>query len=148
MDFNVSTISNIALGIGALFLGAGYAYGQFFAGKNKQQKDTAETGLETMGFFRAQIEGLQNLTKQLQTEAQERQQKHQIEIKDLHGQMENLRGQLQEKDKLLDHYTKIFQGRDPQLSEILQNVAESLKNIEQFMGEMKDNVSARQKGTP
>lgn len=133
----------LVIAIGVMIGGFGFWYQSFRQGRDGKSKADRESDSETLGFMRAQIEGLQNFTQQLKQEAKDRQDVHAAEIKQLHGQIENLKGQLAEKDKLIKHYTEVFQGRDPQLVEILQKVSGSLVQIEHFMEGMQDKVSAR-----
>lgn len=153
MHFDINSI----IGIGVLVAGLGYAYGQFFSGRSKVGKENTEAGIETLGYLRGQIEALQALVNSQKTESIERNNKHNSEIREMNGKIEHMTGQLVEKNKQVDEYKAIFQGRDPKMLELLgQLVANDQKNTEtieqigkfmesinNFMSGMHDKVSLR-----
>lgn len=134
-------------GLGVFTAGIGYAWGQFIQNKSKSAQEAIKSDMETLGFMRGQIESLQELVKQSKAEATERQSKYLLEIKELNGKLENLSGQLTQKDLQLQEYTKIFQGRDPQILQLLteqlnywkQNT-ENWSNIMGFIAEIRDYI--------
>lgn len=125
MDFNA--ISTAALGIGALLGGVGYAYGKFYEGKNKQSKDTLDMGSETLSYFKAQIEGLQNLAKEQKEE-----------IAGLNNKISKWAGVMQEKDKQIEEYKAIFQNRDPEMVTLLKEVSHTNTEMVKLMQDVRD----------
>jgi chromosome segregation ATPase len=53
-----------------------------------------------------------------------------------------LKGQMQEKDSKIEEYTKIFQGRDPQILEVLSEIRDFMKNLDARVTPAKGGASA------
>lgn len=134
-------------GLGVFAAGIGYAWGQLIQNKSKPAREATQSDMETLGFMRGQIESLQEIVKQSKAEATERQTKYLAEIKELNGKLENLSGQIRQKDVQLQEYTKIFQGYDPQILKLLaeqqtywkQN-ADNWTHIMGFIEEVRDYI--------
>jgi len=147
MTFDIQSTITIMGGLGVFAAGIGYAWGQLIQNKSKPAREATQSDMETLGFMRGQIESLQELVRQSKAEARELQSKYLIEIKELNGKLENLSGQLTQKDLQLQEYTKIFQGRDPQILHLLseqQNYwkqnTENWTHIMGFIEEIRDYI--------
>lgn len=100
---------------GGLLAGAGYGYGKFREGK-------AASNASTLELLRNELTALQEVVKQQEGRmlAQEK-------------EISYLKGQLDEKDKKIKEYTQIFQGRNPNLEKVLEDIRNFMIEINNHM---------------
>jgi len=106
--------------LGFILLFSGYLFAQFRFGGRDVTKEVIAT-------YKVRQDQLEALLK----EAQER-------ITQLGLDLATMQGQLLEKDKKLEEFTKIFQGKSPELVEIL-------KEIKDFMKKLSEQINTNEK---
>src|SRR3990167_1953407 len=115
---DVEKIVTIILAVGALIMGAGYAYAQFFRGKRDQSFEAIRASNETLDNLLKQVSALQNLV-----DSQE------DKITNLSIKIGHLEKVIDERDKKLEEFIKIFQGRNPEFENFMKDTKSTLEHI-------------------
>jgi len=102
------------VGAGVLIGGLGYVVGQFLNGRGRASK-------ETIALMSQQIEALQKIAGD-----------NSREIKELLGEVNRLRGVIQEKDNKLKEYLTILQDRDPELKQMMKKLTDVLETMSAY----------------
>lgn len=90
---------------------AGYLYSQFKFGSRGVAKEVIET-------YKLRQDQLELLLKEAQAQ-----------ITQLSLDLASMKGQLIEKDKKLEEFTQIFQGKSPELVQILKEIRDFMKKL-------------------
>lgn len=119
----VSTIFGFFAGIGILVAGSGYAYAQY-------KRGGSDADVKTIISLREYIETLEDKNKRLSEEKSQLINSHQVQITELTKNMGVLQGRFDEQAKQVEMYTKILQGRDPEMMAVLGEIKELLKRLD------------------
>lgn len=125
----IETLRNIALILGSVGIfatGAGYAWGQFFKGRNDRKLEENTITVQSFTLMQSQVASLQEMVERDRKRHTEERAIDRAEINRLTGEIGRLNGILQEKDGKLKEYKEIFQGRDPRMDKFMDA-------MEQFM---------------
>ena len=108
---DLSGLISALMTIGIFIFGGGYLYERFIRGRNskveeerKINQDQTRSNTEILGLMQKQIESLKELSKE-HTEQLIKHKENAI----------RMTTQIEEKDKKLQEYVAIFQGRNPQM---------------------------------
>lgn len=126
----VATIVIASIGsLGVLLAGAGFGYGKFYEGRNKQTLD--ETNL-----FSTRLDALKTIC-----DDQANQILHlQNDIKGHTQEIGRLQGVNEEKEKKIKDLTDLLANRDPALAEYIKNQTESAKLYKPIFDQMIQNI--------
>ena len=117
---NISTLLLPAI----VVIGGGfYVWGKVKEGKRDGKKST----LDLLG---EEVEKLRQLVESKDKENKESSERNKNTIHTLEKNIVSLQTQIDEKDKKLREYIEIFQGRDPQLLKVLNDIHLFMERIE------------------
>ena len=133
----LEAIAAVLAGFGGFVAMCGYAYGQFFSGKNQNTAEGVKTESEVIQLRSAQIQELRDLVTGQNRKMEERDRQHNEEMRSLHMQLGQLQGQLDEKEKQNKAYLEILQNRSPELDKILLEIRDFMHNINNHLQEQK-----------
>jgi len=109
--------------LGFIIMISGYFFTQFkFGGKGVAK--------EVIDAYKIQVDQLRQELIEAKTEYFKQLDGLKTEITNLNLKLANIEGQLIEKDKKIAELTTIFQGRDPELVQILREIRDFMKRIE------------------
>ncbi len=108
--------------IGVFSMGIGYIYTQFIVGKHSRVKDDLQTENDLTTYLKNQVNGYKEIA--------ETQNK---KIAEMDKEMSTFKAIIAEKDKTIEKYLEILQGRNPELEDILKDIAASMTDIKSFM---------------
>lgn len=121
MNMNAIDIILSAVGgfisLGILAAGFGYAYAQFKRGTNQQQTDAVESETQLTKYWKDQVDGFKVMVTELN---------RRVEV--LSGELNQLKGQLVEKEKQNREYLAILQDRDPQTQTFMSDMTQFVKD--------------------
>ena len=118
----LSELTNIAITVGVLVAGLGYAYGQFFSGNKKARS-------EDYNLLELRLDALQKVCDNQQTDISRQQE----EIKKLNLDIAFERGVVSAKEIKIKELSDLLANRDPRLTATLELVATELKEIKEFL---------------
>lgn len=107
------TLVGTLFGFAALFAGIGY----FRQGKNQGELDKANIKLNTNTLLKEQIDALETKVNTQTTD-----------IEKMGREIHELKNAVEEKDKKIDEFMKIFQGRDPQMTAFITTVTKYIES--------------------
>lgn len=110
------------LAAGALIMGAGYAYQQFFKGRKSATNDNLDGESKSLGLLTQRLDALEKLCN-----SQDKQ------IHDLEGKVMELTLAIKERDRKIDEYMLILQNRNPQFDEFMKDLIIFTKRAGMFM---------------
>lgn len=129
----LEAIAAVLAGFGGFVAMCGYAYGQFFTGKNQNTAEGVKTENEAIQLRQNQITELRDLVKDLTKKMEDNNTAHNVEMRALHTQLGEVRGQLLEKEKQAEAYLEILQNRSPELDKILVEIKDFMHAINEHM---------------
>lgn len=118
----LSEIANIAITVGALAAGLGYAYGQFFSGSKKSKT-------EDYNLLEMRLDAVTKTCDNQRIDINRQQE----EIKKLNQEVAFERGVVSAKDIKIKELSDLLANRDPRLTKTLELVAAELKEIKEFL---------------
>jgi len=121
--------------LGFIFLGIGYIFVQFRTGGKGVAKEVIDT-------YKTQVDQLRQELIEAKTDYFKQLDGLKTEITNLNLKLANIEGQLIEKDKKIAELITIFQGRDPELVQILRDIKDFMKKLE---GQSKTNQTRNEK---
>lgn len=129
----LESITLVIGGIGVLIAGLGYAYGQFFSGKNQNKSESVQAESEVITLRQAQITELRDLVGDLKKKMEAQDKQHNEEMRNLHTELGSVKGQLIEKERQNKEYLEILQNRSPVLDKILVEIRDFMQSINVHM---------------
>lgn len=126
---NILQIAEIIIGsiisLGVLIAGAGYGFGKFFEGRNKQT-------LEETTLFKTRLDALKQICDDQANQINTLQE----DIKSHTKEIGRLQGVNEEKEKKIKELTDILANRDPALTEFIKFSMESTKYFQGVVPEI------------
>jgi hypothetical protein len=107
--------------LGIVFGGAGYLVSVFRKGTKQEKSDIIQTSTQVTEFYKDQIQGFKDIVES-QTE----------KIRQLTGEIGELRGQLTTEKSQNDRLEKIFQNRNPEMDTFIKAVMGDMKHHEEY----------------
>lgn len=121
--FSKINVNSLIIGVFAVIL----AYNQFKANQNKIDSGTIQA-------YKDQLEITEKRNKDDREAAEKRQKENQEKIQELGKEVAGIKATLIEKDKQLTEYKEIFQGRDPALKGVLDEILLFMKKMDTRLG--------------
>ena len=118
------------ISLGILLAGAGYAYGQFYRGRDEKTK-------EDFSLFNTRLDGLQKICNEQEKEIQQ----HKKDIFDLNKEIGRLQGENTEKEKKVKELTDILANRDPALADFIKWNMENSKMFKPVFEQMIKDIA-------
>lgn len=130
---NILQIAQIVIGsivgLGALIAGTGYAYSQFFQGKDKfiederkHNREQTQSNTETLALLQGQVTSLQTLAKEQRED-----------ILTQRDEITKLRTLLEDREKKIKELTDILQNRSPQIEQIAKQLSDSMVMLQDYV---------------
>lgn len=107
---------------GVVVLGLGYLFSQFIIGRNSHRKEELDTENSLTTFLKNQIDGFKELIA-LQNN----------KIEQLGKELAATQATITEKDKTIKTYFDIIQNRNPELENVLSQILDFMKKINEHM---------------
>lgn len=140
----IGTLVGVLAGVGVLLLGCGYAYGQWMKGKDesaeqerKKNREQTQNNTEVLDLMQKQVDSLTALSKDHTDQLEKRKNEALI-----------MKTQIEEKDKKLQEYIAIFQGRDPRMDtfiatagQYMETTSKTIFKLQQWLDSQSANTT-------